>query len=92
MISGICHHRWQRRYQFLKWMTKNKRFEMPTTEYPLHHVTEYSKQPTSTVEDGMIEAKKKEHAKDKTTKKKKKKKKTATAKKSTVQTGIKEDL
>ena len=74
---------------------------MPTTEYPLHHITEHNKQPTSTVEDGMIAAKKKERgsgpatdkAKKKMKKKKKKKKNTA-AEKATAQTKTKpkEDL
>ena len=50
---------------FLKWMTKHRRFELPRTEYLIHHISEYGNgKPAATAIDGKVAEMTKEKAKE----------------------------
>lgn len=51
-------------------MTKHRRFELPRTQYPIHHISEYGDgKPAATAIDGKVAEMAKEKAKEKATKK-----------------------
>ena len=46
-------------------MTKHRRFELPRTEYPIHHISEYGNgKPAATAIDGKVAEMTKEKAKE----------------------------